>query len=195
MTWVAWRQQRPSTVAAVAVLAVAGSVLLVTGWQMTSFAHDSGLAACVASGGDCRLLAEAFANRYRSLLEPVSLLGSLLPVVLGLLFGGPLLAREFEQGTHRLAWTQSVTRSRWLGVRLAVAAGVLAVVAALAALLLTWWWGRLTSCTSAAGRRWSAAAWSRSPPPCWHLPSPAPPAPSPVGWCLRWPPAWSRSWS
>jgi hypothetical protein len=142
MTWVAWRQQRPSTVAAIALLAVAGTVLLVSGWQMTSFARDSGLAACVASGGDCQLLAETFVDRYAPLLEPVWLFGALLPVALGLLFGGPLLAREFEQGTHRLAWTQSVTRSRWLGVRLAMATGVLVVVAAVAALLLSWWYGR-----------------------------------------------------
>jgi hypothetical protein len=142
MTWVAWRQQRPSTVAAIALLAVAGTVLLVSGWQMTSFARDSGLAACVASGGDCQLLAEAFVDRYAPLLDPVWLFGALLPVALGLLFGGPLLAREFEQGTHRLAWTQSVTRSRWLGVRLAMATGVLVVVAAVAALLLSWWYGR-----------------------------------------------------
>jgi hypothetical protein len=142
MTWVAWRQQRPSTVAAITLLAVAGLILLFSGWQVTSFARDSGLAACVASGGDCQVLVEAFANRYGPLLEPVSLLGALLPVALGVLFGGPLLAREFEQGTHRLAWTQSVTRSRWLAARLAVAAGVLVVAAAVAAGLLTWWWGR-----------------------------------------------------
>jgi hypothetical protein len=142
VTWVAWRQQRASAVAAAILLAVAGPILLATGWQMTSSARDSGLAACVAAGGDCRLLAEAFANRYRPLLEPVSLLGTLLPVALGLLFGGPLLAREFEQGTHRLAWTQSITRTRWLGTRLAMAAGVLVAVAAVAAGLLTWWYGR-----------------------------------------------------
>jgi hypothetical protein len=53
-----------------------------------------------------------------------------------------LLAREFEQGTHRLAWTQSVTRGRWLAARVAMAAAVLVVVAAVAAGLLTWWWGR-----------------------------------------------------
>jgi len=142
MIWVAWRQQRPATVAAAILLAVAGSVLLVSGWQVTSLARDSGLAACVASGGDCQVLAEAFASRYGPILEPVSALGALLPVALGLLFGGPLLAREFEQGTHRLAWTQSVTRGRWLAARLAMAAGVLVVVAAVAAGLLTWWWGR-----------------------------------------------------
>jgi hypothetical protein len=142
MTWVAWRQQRPATLAALALLAVAGPILLVSGWQVTSFARDSGLAACVAAAGDCQVLAEAFANRYGSILEPVSALGALLPVALGVLFGGPLLAREFEQGTNRLAWTQSVTRSRWLAARMAMATAVLVVVAAVAAGLLTWWWGR-----------------------------------------------------
>ena len=142
MTWVAWRQQRPATVAAAVLLAVGGLVLLASGWQVTASARDSGLAACVAAGGDCQVLAEAFTNRYGAMLESVSTLGALLPVVLGVLFGGPLLAREFEQGTHRLAWTQSVTRGRWLAARLAVAAGVLVAVAAVAAVLLTWWWGR-----------------------------------------------------
>jgi hypothetical protein len=142
MTWVAWRQQRPSTVAAAVLLAVGGLVLLASGWQVTASARDSGLAACVAAGRDCQVLAEAFTSRYGAMLESVSTLGALLPIVLGVLFGGPLLAREFEQGTHRLAWTQSVTRGRWLAARLAVAAGVLVAVAGVAAVLLTWWWGR-----------------------------------------------------
>jgi hypothetical protein len=142
MIWVAWRQQRPATVAAAVLLAVAGLILVASGWHVTALARDSGLAACVAAGGDCQVLAEAFATRYRPILEPVSLLGGLLPVALGVLFGGPLLAREFEQGTHRLAWTQSVTRSRWLTARLAMATAVLVVIAAVAAGLLTWWWGR-----------------------------------------------------
>jgi hypothetical protein len=142
MTWVAWRQQRPATVAAAILLAVAGLILLGSGWHFTNVARDSGLAACVAAGGDCQVLAEAFASRYGPILEPVSALGALVPVALGLLFGGPLLAREFEQGTHRLAWTQSVTRSRWLATRLTMAAGVLVAVAAVAAGLLTWWWER-----------------------------------------------------
>lgn len=40
--------------------------------------------------------------------------------------GGPLLARELERGTHRLAWTQGVSRTRWaatiLGLSLVAAA-------------------------------------------------------------------------
>jgi hypothetical protein len=142
MTWVAWRQQRPATLAAAALLAVAGLILVVSGWQVTASARDSGLAACVAADRDCQVLIDAFTSRYGPILEPVSLLGALLPVALGLLFGGPLLARELEQGTHRLAWTQSVTRSRWLAAQLTMATAVLIAIAAAAAVLLTWWWGR-----------------------------------------------------
>jgi hypothetical protein len=190
---------------------VAGLILVASGWQVTAFARDTGLAACVAAGGDCQVLVEAFTSRYGSLLEPVSLFGALLPVALGLLFGGPLLARELEQDTHRLAWTQSVTRSRWLAARLALAGGVLIAVAAVAAWLLTWWWERFDqlqissravlergslvpvatavlafTVATAAGAltRRSCAPWppAWSPPWSWPLPSTWPPRPgSPHG--------------
>jgi len=42
------------------------------------------------------------------------------PALIGMFWGAPLVAREFEEGTYRLAWTQSVTRTRWLVVKLAV---------------------------------------------------------------------------
>jgi hypothetical protein len=54
----------------------------------------------------------------------------LVPALLGMFLGAPLLTREFEPGTHRLAWTQSVTRRRWLAYRVAVA-GSIAVIAEL----------------------------------------------------------------
>jgi hypothetical protein len=34
--------------------------------------------------------------------------------------GGPLFAVEYERGTHRLVWTQSVSRVRWAVVKIAV---------------------------------------------------------------------------
>ncbi|MEV4299821.1 ATP-binding cassette domain-containing protein [Microbispora rosea] len=45
----------------------------------------------------------------------------------GAFWGAPLLGREYERGTHRLAWTQSVPVGRWLAVKLSVLGG--AVVA------------------------------------------------------------------
>jgi ABC-type transport system involved in multi-copper enzyme maturation permease subunit len=35
-----------------------------------------------------------------------------IPALLGMFWGAPLIARELESGTYRLAWTQSVTRRR-----------------------------------------------------------------------------------
>ena len=43
-----------------------------------------------------------------------------VPAIIGIFWGAPLVARELETGTYRLAWTQSVTRTRWLAVKLAV---------------------------------------------------------------------------
>jgi hypothetical protein len=58
----------------------------------------------------------------------------ILPLLVGIFWGAPLLAREFERGTHRLAWTQSVTRTRWLLVKL----GWLGLVVTLAGLVVGW---------------------------------------------------------
>ncbi|MFG1706896.1 ABC transporter permease subunit [Nonomuraea sp. M3C6] len=53
-----------------------------------------------------------------------------------LVWGAPLIARELETGTYKLAWTQGLTRGRWLAAVLGTAAaGALAAAAVLAALL------------------------------------------------------------
>ena len=49
-------------------------------------------------------------------------------------WGAPLIARELEAGTHRLAWNQSVTRTRWLAIKLAIVGAATAAVAG----LLSW---------------------------------------------------------
>ena len=54
-------------------------------------------------------------------------------------WGAPLVARELETGTYRLAWTQSVTRTRWLAVKLAVALAASILVTGLLSLAVTWW--------------------------------------------------------
>ena len=56
-----------------------------------------------------------------------------------MLVGAPLVARELEKGTQRLVWTQSVTRGRWLAVKLALVVGGCLVVAALLTALISWW--------------------------------------------------------
>ena len=53
---------------------------------------------------------------------------AVVPAVIGVFWGAPLVARELETGTHRLAWNQSVTRTRWLAAKLGVAVLATAVV-------------------------------------------------------------------
>ncbi|OAH13322.1 ABC transporter permease [Streptomyces jeddahensis] len=45
-----------------------------------------------------------------------------LPFLVGAVVAGPVIARELESGTHRLAWTQSASPARWLAAKLTVAA-------------------------------------------------------------------------
>jgi hypothetical protein len=62
-----------------------------------------------------------------------------IPVLVGWFWGVPLLTREFERGTHRLAWTQSVTRRRWLVAKLGWL-GLAVTLAGLAVgLAVTYW--------------------------------------------------------
>jgi hypothetical protein len=61
------------------------------------------------------------------------------PALIGAFWGAPLIAREFEAGTHRLVWAQSISRIRWLVVKLTVAGTATAVATALLSVLVTWW--------------------------------------------------------
>jgi hypothetical protein len=61
------------------------------------------------------------------------------PAVIGIFWGAPLVAREIEAGTHHLAWTQSIGRTRWLAVKLAlIGLAAMAVTEGLS-LMQAWW--------------------------------------------------------
>ncbi|MFF1418869.1 ABC transporter permease subunit [Streptomyces sp. NPDC058280] len=64
----------------------------------------------------------------------------LLPLLVAAFVAGPLIARELESGTYKLAWTQSVSPARWLASKLAVSAAVTIMGTAL--LVITFRWTR-----------------------------------------------------
>ena len=139
MIWVTWRQHRAQLLAGGAFVSVALLFLGVTGPGIWSTFHSSGLAGCLAARPSvCSGLANAFDQRYTGFqfLVPLFLI---LPVLIGVFWGAPLVAREMEQGTYRLAWTQGVTRTRWLGAKLATLAAVTVVGIAAFTLVLAWW--------------------------------------------------------
>jgi hypothetical protein len=136
--WVTWRQQRTETVIAGLVLVLAAAVLVPTGLHMASVYDSEGLASCIADqGGRCGLAVGSFDSRFEHLGGLISWF-NLIPGLLGILLAAPFVL-ELEQGTFRLAWTQSITRRRWLTTKLGlIGLGTLAAALALTA-LMTWW--------------------------------------------------------
>jgi hypothetical protein len=77
----------------------------------------------------------------QAVVDAVQLLGLTVPAVLGMLWGAPLVAHELESRTSDFAWAQSVTRTRWLAVKVGwLLLAAVACGAAIAA-LVTWWFG------------------------------------------------------
>ena len=133
-----WRQHRAQLLIAAALVAAVSGYLVFTGHQMTSYMSSIGLSTCLASHGKCNLLAGAFLNRFSGSTDTFWLI-NLVPLLAGLFWGAPLIARETERGTHRLAWTQSISRGRWLTVKLVAFVGAAVLAAAVVSLLLAWW--------------------------------------------------------
>ncbi|MBO0796968.1 MAG: hypothetical protein J2P36_39320 [Ktedonobacteraceae bacterium] len=63
----------------------------------------------------------------------------LLPFVVGIFLGAPLLAREYERRTHLFVWTQSVSSTRWLSVNLMLVGGAVVLGFGTLSLVATWW--------------------------------------------------------
>jgi hypothetical protein len=138
MIAVAWRQHRIQLSSGIAVIAVLAAVLVWTGSQMVSYLHSTGLSACLAAHAGCDTASHLFENRYGGLLRNVAYL-NFLPMLAGVFWGAPLVARELETGTHQLAWTQSISRRRWLATKLLMLGLAAAAAAAAFSLLLGWW--------------------------------------------------------
>jgi len=136
MTWVVWRNHRNQTYVAAAALAAFAVLLLVTGRQMASQYH-SALTACAASHA-CSNLANTLTlgNPAVSLLVTLTVA---VPCLMGVFWGGPLVARELETGTSQFAWMQSVPRRRWLTITVGWALVAAAAWGGAVSGLVTWW--------------------------------------------------------
>jgi ABC-type transport system involved in multi-copper enzyme maturation permease subunit len=153
MIWLTWRQFRAQAITAVVALAAFAILLAVTESHMSSLYDGSGLASC--RSGTCAGQASQFLQNLTSgqtfpllpdgsneyvILYFISVLVILIaPAIVGMFWGAPLIARELETGTSRLAWNQSVTRTRWLAAKLGLI-GVAAMVVTEAFSLLQAWW-------------------------------------------------------
>jgi ABC-2 family transporter protein len=186
MSWLVWRQHRQQALFALLGLAALAAFLVPTGLQMHTAFTKTGLDDCLPAAARvefvqvgenpdpasdqarrCQDLAEQFAARFGS-RGTVGILLWFLPLFAGLFWGAPLVAREVEHGTHRLVWTQGVSRRRWALAKFGLVGGTVALVAAGYAVLVTWWRAPLDQATG-----------QRFPWPLFDLEGPAP-----VGYAL-----------
>jgi hypothetical protein len=138
MIWLTWRQFRAAATTTAATLAALAAILALTG---PGLAHDyaTGIAACTTQPGGCSDFVQHFFRDHQGPFLGLTAVVLALPALIGLFWGAPLLTRELEAGTHRLVWNQSITRTRWLAVKLALTGLAAMTAAGLGSLAVTWW--------------------------------------------------------
>ena len=139
MTWATWRLHRSVFISAIVVAVALAIWLAITGaMEANSWAIFTGHHCSPDYPGSSPICMSSLSGVGNFSTVNAALCGA-LPALLGLVLGVPLVASEIQQRTNRLAWTQSITRSRWLLVKIGVGAVFIAtVVGALAPLV--WWW-------------------------------------------------------
>ncbi|HEX7160070.1 MAG TPA: hypothetical protein VF223_02410 [Trebonia sp.] len=138
MTRLVWRQYRIPAAVSAALLAAFAALLVITGLNMADQFHAA-FGACLAAH-DCRWPVGdvSLGGGPAGFIVEFTLA---VPAVLGMFLGAPLVAREAETGTSQFAWTQAVTRRRWLAVKTGwLLLAALAWGGAVGA-LVTWWSG------------------------------------------------------
>jgi ABC-type transport system involved in multi-copper enzyme maturation permease subunit len=121
MIWLSWRQLRAQVIVVAGALLASAVVLIPTGRHLAAVPDPT--------------TTSAFLQTLR--LFGTALIG--LPALLGAFWGAPLVARELEHRTQLLAWSQSISRGRWLATKLAIAMLPAALLTATLSLLVSWW--------------------------------------------------------
>jgi len=172
MIWLTWRQYRIEILILVVGLLLVAAILLVTGTNIASHAHSIGDISCASI--KCQnahqalrayILGEdqagAFGSSiFYSLFQYVLLA---LPAIIGMFFGAQIVARELEQGTYRLIWTQSISWSRWLLVKVGGIVALLLGATIILCCLFLWWKTPVVPALS--------SLWDRNNYDVWSLPA------------------------
>jgi ABC-type transport system involved in multi-copper enzyme maturation permease subunit len=144
VAWVIWRQHRTALLLLTGALTFCALLLVYYGHQMHADFATLGLAGCYPGhpSKDCGEKIQQFAgdqNRASQLMAAFLP----LPVLFGLFLGAPLLAREYESGTYRFAFTQDAGRTRWLVTKIVLLIGFTIVATTAFTLVVMWWYAPL----------------------------------------------------
>ena len=136
MSYVIWRLHRTHALVATAGLAALAALLVVTGVNMAS-TYNAAISSCGATHSCDQLPSTLFQND--GVLVDLVAGTMILPALLGVLWGAPLIAGELESGTKDLIWTQSITRRRWTATNIGWAVAIAILWGTALAVLVSWW--------------------------------------------------------
>jgi hypothetical protein len=145
------RQHRTALLWTSIVVAVLAIALAATGVPLHELA---------ARGGPNWYGASRASVDYAGVMQAFALILQLAALLVGMFLGAPLLPREIQEGTAKLAWTQAASRIRWLLAQVLPLAGLLALAALAIGAEFGWWLSPFPN--SAVGR---ITPWS----PWWPL--------------------------
>lgn len=145
--WVTVRQHRTALLGVAGTLGFCALVLIYYGLQMHRDFRSLGMADCLPTptgelSRACNDNALAFQGDQNRATQVMAVFLP-LPLVFGLFIGAPLLAREYESGTYRFAFTQGAGRTRWLVTKIAVLTVFTIAIATAFTGVVMWWYAPL----------------------------------------------------
>ncbi|MFC4531562.1 hypothetical protein [Sphaerisporangium dianthi] len=139
MIWLTWRQHRAQILVTAGLLAVLGLLLLGSAVEAKLYVAGNAPPGCPGPAPACWDLTAALSERYYAIYTIYGWMPLVAPALIGAFWGAPLLGREYERGTHKLAWTQSVSAGRWLTAKLAVLGGMVVAGGLLLSAMISLW--------------------------------------------------------
>lgn len=166
LAWVSWRQHRATLIGLGLFLGATAVGLLIAGLkvhQLNDYALRVGCPTAAVMTAKCRAPLRPFGFGWIATYQAqLQLLLPLVPVVIGMFLGAPLLAREWAAGTSRFAWTQEAGRFRPIMTKIVLLGlGVLAAAALIG--WLTQWSAQPIAARSLDYDSWNPALFNATP--------------------------------
>ncbi|MFJ5308312.1 ABC transporter permease [Streptomyces sp. NPDC088350] len=133
------RLHRPALLVWAAFVLVLGALLLWVGGPLTDASAEAWKQYNACTTDTCAYDASAI-GRYKDWYTYTTIAVLAAPFLVAAWSGATLVSRELENGTAQLAWTQSVSPTRWLAAKLAVPAVLVTVGTGLLVGLHHWAW-------------------------------------------------------
>jgi ABC-type transport system involved in multi-copper enzyme maturation permease subunit len=147
MNWFVWRQHRKQFLLSGIFLVLYAALAIPMGLHFWH-TYQHALATCGQINSCNQLSSQILQSGWDMNLNPalpsggfnfMSMLILSLPLILGIFWGAPLLAREYTENTNKLVWTQSIARRKWLTITLVWMLLATIIFATIFTIITTWW--------------------------------------------------------